>query len=137
MALLQTAFIKISKPKKKNKTQIVAQIFDSGSQRTQCTETLKDTSTLKPIWSDLTLIKKIWARGGYARRIAQICIKSKNKSTNVYTEALTIPCLSIQGKSIETLDISIQNSLKNLDFADKYTSANSKKAIDILIILIL
>ena len=65
----------------------------------------------------------------------QICVKSKIKSTNVYIEALSVPilCSSIQGQSIETLDISKYNYLKNLDFADKYTSDNSEKSIDILI----
>ena len=67
--------------------------------------------------------------------VVQICVKSKIKSTNVCIDALSIPflCSSIEGRSIETLDISKYNYLKNLDFADKYTSDNSKKSIDILI----
>ena len=42
-------------------------------------------------------------------------------------------CSSIQGQSIEILDISKYNCLKNLEFADKDTSDNSEKSIDILI----
>ena len=42
--------------------------------------------------------------------LVHICVKSKTDGTNVYVEALSIPflCSSIQGKSIETLDISKQ-----------------------------
>ena len=42
-------------------------------------------------------------------------------------------CLSIQGQSTETLDISKYNYLRNLDFADRYTSDNSEKSNDIFI----
>ena len=112
-------------------------IFDSGSQRTYCTEALKDTLNLKPTRSELILMKRFTTEEGVLKEIdaVQICVKSKTKSTNVYIEALSIPflCSSIQGQSIETLDISKYNHLKNLDFADKYTSDNSEKSIDILI----
>ena len=73
---------------------------------------------------------------------AQICVKSKTKSTNVYIEALSIRilCSPIQRQSTETLNISKYNYynncyynniiiiIKNLDFADKYTSDNSEKS---------
>ena len=112
-------------------------IFDSGSQRTYCTEALKDTLNLKPIRSELILMKRFATEEGALKEIdvVQICVKPKTKSTNVYIEALSIPflCLSIQGQSIETFDISKYNYLQNLDFADKYTSDNSEKSIDILI----
>ena len=67
--------------------------------------------------------------------VVQICVKSKTESTNIYIEVLTILilCSSIQGQSIEILDISKYNCLKNLEFADKDTSDNSEKSIDILI----
>ena len=111
--------------------------FDSGSQTTYCTETLKDTLNLKPIRSELILMKRFATEEGVLkeRDVVQICVKSKTKSTNVYIEALSIPflCSSIQGQSIETFDISKYKYLQNLDFADKYTSDNSEKSIDILI----
>ena len=114
-------------------------IFDRGSQRKYCTEALKGTLNLKPTHSELILMKGFTTEEGALKEIdvAQICVKSKTKSRNVYIEALSIPflCSSIQGQSIETLDISKYNRLKNLDFADifKYTSDNSEKSIDILI----
>ena len=108
--------------------------FLTGSQRTYCTEALKDTLNLKPIRSELILMKRFATEEGVLKEIdvVQIYVKSKIKSTNVYIEALSIPilCSSIQGQSIETLDISKYNYLKNLDFADKYTSDNSKWYFD-------
>ena len=134
--LLQTAFIKVLNTEEKYFANCRV-IFDSGSQRTYCTEVLKDTLNLKPIRSELILMKRFATEEGVLTEIdvVQICVKSKTKSTNVYIEALSIPflCLSIQGKSIETLDFSKYNYLKNLDFTDKYTSDNSEKSIDILI----
>ena len=82
-------------------------------------------------------MKKFATEEGVLKEIdvVQICVKSKTKSTNVYIEALSIPflCSSIPGQSIETLDISKCNYLKNLDVVDKYTSDNSEKSTDILI----
>ena len=134
--LLQTAFIKVLNTEEKYFANCRV-IFDSGSQRTYCTEVLKDTLNLKPIRSELILMKRFATEEGVLTEIdvVQICVKSKTKSTNVYIEALSIPflCLSIQGQSIETLDFSKYNYLKNLDFTDKYTSDNSEKSIDILI----
>ena len=84
-------------------------IFDRGNQRTYCTEALKDTLNLKPICSELILIERFATEEGVLKEIdvVQICVKSKTKSKNVYIEALGIPflCSSIQGQSIETLDI--------------------------------
>ena len=112
-------------------------IFDSGSQRTYCTEALKDILNLKPIRSELILMKRSGTEKDVLKEkdIVQICMKSKTKSTNVYVEALSIPfsCSSIQGQSIETLDVSKYNYLKNLNFADRYTSGNYENSIDILI----
>ena len=112
-------------------------IFDSGSQKTYCTEDLKDTLNLKPIRSELILMKRFATEERALKEIdvVQICVKSKTKSKNVYIEALSIPflCSSIQGQSIETFDILKYNYLQNLDFADKCTSDNSEKSIDILI----
>ena len=134
--LLQTAFIKVLNTEEKYFANCRV-IFDSGSQRTYCTEALKDILNLKSIRSELILMKRFATEEGVLKEIdvVQICVKSKTKSTNVFIEALSIPflCSSIQGQSIENLDISKYNYLKNLDFADKYTSDNSEKCIDILI----
>ena len=67
--------------------------------------------------------------------VVQICVKSKTKRTNIYFEASSVSffCSSIQRQSTEPWNISKYNYLKNLDFADKYTSDNSEKSIDILI----
>ena len=112
-------------------------IFGSGSQRTYCTGALKDTLNLKPVRSKLILMKRVATEEGMLKEIdvVQICVKSKTKSTNVYIEALSIPFLrsSIQGQSLETLDISKYSCLQNLDFANEYTFDNSEKSIDILI----
>ena len=70
-------------------------------------------SNLTPICSELILMKRFARKEGVLKEIyvVQICVKSKTKSTNVYIEALSVPflCLSIQGQSIETLDISKYN----------------------------
>ena len=134
--LLQTAFIKVLNTEEKDFPNCRV-IFDSGSQRTYCTEALKDILNLKPIRSELILMKRSGTEEDVLKEkdIVQICIKSKTKSTNVYVEALSIPfsCSSIQGQSIETLDVSKYNYLKNLNFADRYTSGNYENSIDILI----
>ena len=134
--LLQTAFIKVLHTEKKYFANCRV-IFDSGSQRTYCTEALKDTLNLTPIRSELISMKRFATEEGVLKEIyvVQICVKSKTKITNVYIEALSIPffCSSIQDQSIETLVISKYSYLKNLDFADKYISDNSEKSIDILI----
>ena len=133
--LLQIAFINVLNTEEKHFANCRV-IFDSGSQRTYCTEALKDTLSLKPIRCELILMKRFATDKGVLKEIdvVEICVKSKTKSTNVYIEALSISflCLSIQGQSAEILDISKYNYLKNLDFADKYTSDNSEKHIDIL-----
>ena len=133
--LLQIAFIKVLNTEEKHFANCNV-TFDSGSQRTYCTEALKDTLSLKPIRSELILMKRFATDKGVLKGldVVEVCVKSKTKSTNVYIEALSISflCLSIQGQSTEILDISKYNYLKNLDFADKYTSDNSEKHIDIL-----
>ena len=125
MILLQTAFIKFFNTEEKHFANCRV-IFDSGSKRTYCTESLKDTLNLKPTRKELILMKKFATEESLLKEIevVQIYMKSKTKSTNVYIEALSIPilCSSIQGQSIEASDISKYNYLKNLDFADKYTS---------------
>ena len=113
-------------------------IFDSGSQRTYCTEALKDTLNLKPIRSELILMKRFVTEEGVLKEIdvVQICVKSKTKSTNVYIAALSIFLFYVGLFKLTvylTLDISKYNYLKNLDFANKYTFDNSEKSIDILI----
>ena len=134
--LLQTAFPKVLNTEERHFANCRV-IFDTGSQRTYCTEALKDTLNLQPIRSELILKKRFAAEESVLKEIdvAQICVKSKTKSTNVYIEALSIPflCSSIQGQSIETIDVSKYNYLQNLDLADKYTSDNSERSIDILI----
>ena len=70
-------------------------IFDSGSQRTYCAEALKDTLNLKPIRSELILIKRFATEEGVLKEIdvVQFSVKSKIESANVYLEALNIPFL--------------------------------------------
>ena len=89
LILLQTDFIKVLNTKQKHFTNC-REIFDSGSQRTCCTEALKGTLTLKLICSDLILMKRFATEEGLLkeRDVLQICVKSKTKCTNVYIEAL-------------------------------------------------
>ena len=58
-------------------------------------------------------MKRFATEDGVLKKIdaVQICVKSKTNSTNVHTEALSIPflCSSIHGQSIETFDISKYN----------------------------
>ena len=130
--LLQTAFIKVLNTEEKHFANC-SLICDNRSQRTYCTESLKDTLNLKPIPKELILMKKFATEEGVLKEIELYKIKTKSK--NVYIEALSIPilCSSIQGKSIETSDISKYNYLKNIDFAHKYNSGNSEKSIDVLV----
>ena len=55
--LLQTAFIKVLNTEEKHFANYRV-IFDRGSQRTYCTVALKDTLNLKPIRSELILMKR-------------------------------------------------------------------------------
>ena len=92
--LLQTAFIKVLNTEERHFANCRV-IFDSGSQRTYCTEALKDTLNLKPIRSELILMKTFATEEGVLKEIdvVQFFVKSNIKSTNVYTEALSIPFL--------------------------------------------
>ena len=121
--LLQAVFVKVLNTEEKHFANCRV-IFDSGSQRTCCTQALKDKLNLKPIRSELFLKRRFATEKGVLKEIdvVQIYLKSKTKSTNVNIEALSIPflCSYIQEQSIETLDISKYNYLKDLDFADKY-----------------
>ena len=58
-------------------------IFDSGEQRTYWREAWKDRLNLKPIRSELILIKRFATEEGVLKEIdvVQICVKSKTKST--------------------------------------------------------
>ena len=89
--LLQTAFIKILNTEEKHFANCCL-IFDNGSQRTYCTEALKDILNLKPIRSELILMKRLAAEEGMLKEIdvVQVWVKSKTKSTNVYIETLSI-----------------------------------------------
>ena len=83
--LFQNAFIKVLNTEEKHYCRV---IFDSGSQRTYCTKSLKDILNLKPICSELILVKRFATEEGVLK---EIDVKSKTKSTNVYIEALSIP----------------------------------------------
>ena len=58
-------------------------IFDSGGQRIYWREALKDRLNLKPIRSELILIKRFATEEGVLKEIdvVQICVKYKTKST--------------------------------------------------------
>ena len=78
--LLQTASIKVLNTEEKHFRNCHV-IFDRGSQRTSCTEVLKDTLNSKPIRSELVLMKRFATEAGVLKEInvVRICVKSKLK----------------------------------------------------------
>ena len=70
--LLQTAFIEVSNIEEKHFANCRV-IFHSDSQRTYCTESLKDTLNLKPIRKEMILMKKFATDKGN-RSCTNLCV---------------------------------------------------------------
>ena len=132
--LLQTATANVSNPRS-GKTVQARLVFDSGSQRSYITNSLRSSLELPSLRYENLVIKTFRAGSGQPKRcdVVQLCVSKAGGGLNLHVDAYDVPsiCAPLSQQKIELAQASYED-LSFLELANSSTGGDGMP-IDILI----